>query len=115
MTGIVSGWIVAHAKLMPIVGAALVWFFFSGSRSILRTGRERFVRELLLCLACFGILFALLCFTSYGLVDPANGFARPGAIPVSPSALARFALMGWTALAVAGGAGVLLEWRIRRG
>jgi hypothetical protein len=114
MTSMLSGLVVGWAKLLPVLAFGLIWMFFSGSRTILRAGEERFLRELLLCLSCFGLFFFLVCFGCYGLVDPANHFARPGALPPTPAELARFAQLGYASLAVGVVAGVLLEWRIRR-
>lgn len=113
MTAILARTLALNWKLLPLAAVLLFWFFFSGFRAILRSKEDRLARELLLCLSCFGLLYALLCFATYGLVDPANGFARPGSVPVSAASLARFALMGWCSVAVAVASGAVLEWRMR--
>ncbi|MGZ3661231.1 MAG: hypothetical protein ACXWR1_12870 [Bdellovibrionota bacterium] len=111
----ISGAIVANWRALPVVLMLVIWFFFSGFRSILKTKQRRAVKEALLCCFCFGVLFSLMCFGCYGLVDPANKLVRPGAVPVGADALARFAFFGYASLAVAVAAGLLLEWQSRRG
>jgi hypothetical protein len=114
MTSAIARNLALNWRLLPVLAMLLFWFFFSGFRAILRARVDRVAREVLLLFSCFGFLFAILFFASYGLVDPANGFARPGAVPVSPVSMARFAELGYLSLITALLAGALLEWRMRR-
>ena len=113
LTKWISELMVIYWKALPIFAMALLWLFFTGFRFILKTKEQRLLRETLLCFFCFGLGLAFLCFGTYGLVDPANGLARPGAAPVGEAALLRFEWMGYSSLAVALVAGMLLELSFR--
>lgn len=115
MTKFLSGAIIVYWRLLPVVLMLALWLFFAGTKEIRRRARRRLWREALLLASVFGFLFALSCFACYGLVDPANGLARKGAVPVSAAELARFELLGYGAIAAAAAAAVALEWELRRG
>lgn len=104
---------IVYWKALPILAMALLWLFFAGFRFILKTKEQRLLREALLCVFCFGLALALLCFGTYGLVDPANGLGRPGAVPVTGEALLRFEWTAYSSLVVALLAGVFLELSFR--
>jgi hypothetical protein len=115
MTNLISGAIVAYWRLMPVLLVCALWVFFAGTKKIRKLGRRRIAREVLLLCSVFGFLFALTCFGCYGLVDPQNHLARPGAVPVTPAELTRFALLGYVSLLAATAAAGALEWELRRG
>ena len=111
---LISQALVQYWKLVPILVMLVLWIFFTGFRTILRTREQRLARELLLCLSCFGFLFALLCYGSYALVDPANGLARQGAPAPLPAELDRLGSLGGLSLTVSLVAGLALEILLRR-
>ena len=115
MTKLISSAIVSYWRLLPVLLVCALWVFFAGTKQIRKLKRRRLIREALLLCAVFGFLFALTCFGCYGLVDPGNHLARPGAAPVSAGELARFALLGYSAFAAAAAAAGLLEWELHRG
>lgn len=114
VTKFISGSLVEHWKALPVVGMVLIWLFFSGTKTVRRLPRSRLLAEALLCLFVFGMGYGLLNFGVYGLVDPRNALARPGAFPVDEGELARFAFYGYLSLVVAVMAGVALELVLRR-
>lgn len=114
ITQLISSTLVQHYKALPIVLMVLVWWFFAGSRHIMKKKSGRIHRELLFCLSVFGIGFGLLNFVVYGLVDPANGLARPGALPVPPEDFLRFERSAYASLAVAVLAFLALEYSLKR-
>ncbi len=114
LTKWISSAIVLHWKLLPILAMLLFWAFFAGFRLILERREQKLVREALLCLFCFGLGLALLCFGTYALVDPANGLAKAGAAPTSAAALARFEWVAYASLGAALLAGIALEFSLRK-
>lgn len=114
LTRFITASIVEYWKALPILLMALLWLFFSGTKTIRRLPRSRLLSELLLCLSVFGVGYSFLNFGVYGLVDPRNALARPGALPVGVGELARFEFFGYLSLAVALAAGIALELVLRR-
>jgi hypothetical protein len=115
VTKFLSGVMVVYWRALPVVLMLALWLFFAGTKEIRRRGQRRLWREALLLSLVFGFLFAIACFACYGLVDPANGLARKGAVPVSAAELARFELLGYASIVGATCAAVALEWELRRG
>lgn len=113
LTKQISSSMILYWRAMPIFAFGLIWFFFTGFRSILRTGEQRWRREALLCGLALGIFLTALAFGAYGLVDPANGLARLRARPVPPGALERFEWMGYASLLLAVLSGIGLELSLR--
>ena len=109
LTKIISSFLVNYYKLLPILLMALCWWFFTGARVLFRKKHKRIRREILFCLSVFGLAFGIANFLVYGLVDPANGLARPGALPVPPADFLRFERTAYLSLAVSLLAFVALE------